>query len=86
MKINRIPLVEKPSAAAVLLFLGISAWLYISTPKNESSIVNSRKEPPAVTVPSKTNPVDKEEAIQKSSLADNNTNTEKNSLSSQYNR
>ncbi|MBL0133036.1 MAG: hypothetical protein IPP79_02990 [Chitinophagaceae bacterium] len=65
-------------AAAVLLFLGISAWLYISTPKNESSIVNSTKEP-AVTVPSKTNPVDKEEAIQKSSLADNNTNTEKNS-------
>lgn len=57
-------------AAAVLLFLGISAWLYISTPKNESSIANGPKEP-AITVPSNTKPAEKEEIIQKSSLAEN---------------
>jgi hypothetical protein len=69
-------------AAAVLLFLGISAWLYISTPKNESSIANGTKEP-AITVPSKTNPAEKEEAIQKSTLAENNTDTNPSEIKTQ---
>lgn len=60
-------------AAAVLLFLGISAWIYISTPKNESSLAEGNKKP-ATTAPVKQSPSTKEEAIQKTDLADNNSN------------
>ena len=69
-------------AAAVLLFLGVSAWLYISIPKNESSIANGPKEP-AITVPSKTKPAEKEEIIQKSSLAENTTDKNSTEIKTQ---
>lgn len=61
-------------AAAVLLFLGISAWLYISSPKNEGSLAEGNKKP-ATTSPvnTGTTAADKEEANQKTNLAENNT-------------